>query len=120
MEKWMGHDITPSSSLEPCESGGHVSDLSSWLLASLLIVVCHSKSSLSPTTMAPANVLKCKETELEHEMRIFNQTELIIDRAVLDQALALQVEEQVHDVCAYKVKLWRRVGIQPTPGAQWI
>ena len=49
--------------------------------------------------MAPANVLKCKETELEHEMRIFNQTELIIDRAVLDQALALQVEEQVR--CAH-------------------
>jgi len=76
-----------------------VSDLSSWLLASLLIVVCHSKSSLSPTTMAPANVLKCKETELECKMCIFDQTEPIINRAILDQALASQVEEQVRCAC---------------------
>ena len=45
--------------------------------------------------MAPANILKHKETELECKMRIFDQTEPIIDRAVLDQALASQVEEQV-------------------------
>ena len=44
--------------------------------------------------MAPANVLKCKETELECKMRIFDETEPIIDRAVLDQALASQVQEQ--------------------------
>ena len=72
-----------------------MSDLSSWLLASLLIVACHSKSSLSPTTMAPANILKCKETELEHEMCIFDQTKSAIDKAILDQALASQAEEQV-------------------------
>ena len=94
MEKWMSHDITPSSSLKPCESGGHVLDLSSWLLVSLLIVACHSKSSLSPTTMAPANILKCKETELKCKLHIFDQTELAIDKAILDQALALQAEEQ--------------------------
>src|ERR1700730_7855160 len=97
--KMVGHDITPSSSLEPCESGGHMSDLLSWLLVSLLIVACHSKSSLSPTTMAPTNVLKCKETKFEHEMRIFNQTEPIIDKAILDQALASQAEEQVQCAC---------------------
>ena len=44
--------------------------------------------------MAPTNVLKCKETELECEMRIFDQSEPIIDRAILDQALASQAEEQ--------------------------
>ena len=44
--------------------------------------------------MAPTKVLKRKETELEHEMRIFDQSEPIIDRAILDQALALQAEEQ--------------------------
>src|ERR1700731_2110083 len=44
--------------------------------------------------MAPPNILKRKETELEREMRIFDQSELIIDRAVLDQALASQAEEQ--------------------------
>ena len=45
--------------------------------------------------MAPTNVLKHKETELEREMHIFDQSEPIIDRAVLDQALASQAEEQV-------------------------
>ena len=49
--------------------------------------------------MAPANILKRKETELEHEMRIFDQSELIIDRAILDQALASQAEEQVRCAC---------------------
>src|ERR1700731_2228083 len=71
-----------------------MSDLSSWLPTCLLIVACHSKFSLSPTTMAPANVLKRKETELERKICIFDQTEPIIDRAILDQALASQVEEQ--------------------------
>jgi len=45
--------------------------------------------------MAPTNVLKRKETELEREMRIFDQSEPIINRAILDQALASQAEEQV-------------------------
>ena len=44
--------------------------------------------------MAPTNVLKRKETKLECEMCIFNQTEPVINKAILDQALALQAEEQ--------------------------
>ena len=49
--------------------------------------------------MAPTNVLKRKETELEREMRIFDQSEPIINRAILDQALASQAKEQGRCAC---------------------
>src|ERR1700730_14969880 len=65
----------------------------------LLIVACHLKSSLSPITMAPTNILKCKETELECKMGIFDQTKSTINEAILDQALVLQAKEQVQCMC---------------------
>ena len=45
--------------------------------------------------MSAPSTPKRQETELERKMRIFDTTEVAINEAVLAQALAAQVAEQV-------------------------
>ena len=44
--------------------------------------------------MSAPSTPKHQETKLEHETRIFDTTEVAINKAVLAQALAVQVMEQ--------------------------
>ena len=64
-------------------------------MASRAFVDCGAHFSLSPTNMSAPSTPKRQETELERETRIFDTTEVAINEAVLAQALAAQVAEQV-------------------------
>ena len=64
-------------------------------MASRAFVDCGAHFSLSPTNMSAPSTPKHQETELEHETCIFDTTEVAINEAVLAQALAAQVAEQV-------------------------